>query len=43
MADIVICAAQSVTRAGLVAMATMATTEVVGKVDSLLALERWLS
>ncbi len=42
MADIVICAAQSVTRAGLSAMATMATTEVTGQVKSLRALSKWL-
>ncbi len=42
MADIVICAGQSVTRAGLAAMATMATTQIVGQVVSLQALEIWL-
>ncbi|MGB3294907.1 MAG: response regulator transcription factor [Phormidesmis sp.] len=42
MADIVICAGQSVTRAGLAAMATMATTQIVGQVSSVQALETWL-
>lgn len=42
MADVVICAAQSVTRAGLAAMATTATTEVIGQVDSVRSLSHWL-
>ena len=42
MADVVICAAQSVTRAGLAAMATTATTEVIGQVDSGRSLSHWL-
>ncbi|MEL6160790.1 MAG: response regulator transcription factor [Cyanobacteria bacterium J06627_32] len=42
MEDVVICAAQSVTRAGLAAMATMVTTQVVGQVSSLQALSDWL-
>ena len=42
MADIVICAAHSVTRAGLSAMVAMPTTNVVGIVNSLEALNQWL-
>ncbi len=42
MVDIVICAAQSVTRAGLSAMAKTAATEVVAQVNSLQSLDRWL-
>ncbi|MEL6553953.1 MAG: response regulator transcription factor [Cyanobacteria bacterium J06621_11] len=42
MENIVICAAQSVTRAGLAAMATTATTQVVAKVGSVSALSDWL-
>ena len=42
MEDVVICAGQSVTRAGIAAMAKMATTQIVAKVSSLRALESWL-
>ncbi|MEL7331645.1 MAG: response regulator transcription factor [Cyanobacteria bacterium J06560_2] len=42
MAAIVICAAQSVTRAGLAAMAVTATAEVVGQVGSVRSLSHWL-
>ncbi len=42
MAEIVICADRSVTRAGLAAMASMATTQIVGQVGSLQVLETWL-
>ncbi|MGB3788536.1 MAG: response regulator transcription factor [Phormidesmis sp.] len=42
MEDIVVCAAQSVTRAGIAAMAKIAATQIVAKVDSLQALENWL-
>lgn len=42
MAEIVICAEQSVTRVGLAAMVTMADIEVVGQVDGLSSLSRWL-
>ncbi len=42
MEDVVICASQSVTRAGIAAMAKMATTQIVAQVDSLQALEIWL-
>ena len=42
MANIVICAGQSVTRAGLAAMATMPTTRISGQVGSVQALETWL-
>ncbi|MEL7144284.1 MAG: response regulator transcription factor [Cyanobacteria bacterium J06573_11] len=42
MEDIVICAAQPLTRAGLAAMATTATTQVIAKVESISALNNWL-
>ncbi len=42
MAEIVICADRSVTRAGLAAMASMASTQVVGQVGSVQKLETWL-
>lgn len=42
MEDIVVCAAQSVTRAGIAAMVKMSTTQIVAQVDSLRALEDWL-
>ena len=42
MAEIVICAAHSVTRAGLCAMVTIPATQVIGEVSSLEALNQWL-
>ena len=42
MEAVVICAAQSVTRAGLAAMASASSTQVVGQVSSLAALGTWL-
>ncbi|MEL6491169.1 MAG: response regulator transcription factor [Cyanobacteria bacterium J06621_3] len=42
MADIVVCAAHSVTRAGLSAMVAMPATDVVGVVNSVEALGQWL-
>lgn len=42
VAEAVVCAAHSVTRAGLSAMVAMPTTEVVGQVSSLDALSDWV-
>ena len=42
MTEIVICAAHSVTRAGLCAMVTMPTTQVVEQISSVEALSQWL-
>ena len=42
MEKIVICANQSVTRAGMVAMSKMATTQIVAQVSNLQLLETWL-
>lgn len=42
MTNIVICAENSVTRAGLAAMATTATSQVIAQVGSVLALSTWL-
>ncbi|MEM9947087.1 MAG: response regulator transcription factor [Cyanobacteria bacterium P01_D01_bin.36] len=42
MAEIVICAGHSVTRAGLCAMVSMSTTEVAAQVSSPEALNQWL-
>lgn len=42
MSEIVVCGENSVTRAGLAAMATTAATRVVAQVSSLLALSNWL-
>ena len=42
MIEIVICAENSVTRAGLAAIATTASTEVVAQIAQLKALGRWL-
>ncbi|MGC1306393.1 MAG: response regulator transcription factor [Phormidesmis sp.] len=42
MAEIIVCAENAVTRAGLAAMAATAATTVVAKVDSLFALNAWL-
>jgi two-component system, NarL family, response regulator YdfI len=42
MADIIICAENSVTRAGLAAMATTSSNQVIAQSSNLLAMSRWL-